>query len=292
MSAVIILTYGKVCSSSLRQMLMEHFPGEVLYSHGLRSAMPRLVRSMAEQGVLRSSRTAAGFAENDAIERRLEQAARGGEVVTVVTGTRDPVARSLSVALHTLHTLHPDLVAHDAAATAENIATRLSDLWASEPPSGDIRRALAAATVRAPFDWFRDEIEELLGFDLRAAPFDVERGYVLFTRRNVRLLVFRMEDAPGAVEAGFSALFPGRSFALPRVNVTCDKADGDVYRELQRRFKLPDAVLDSIYGHPHVRCFLSAEDVQQAKARWSRPAPRSGITAVTGVLDHERWLAE
>ena len=62
-----------------------------------------------------------------------------------------------------------------------------------------------------------------------AAPFDHERGYVIFTTPTVRLLLLRcehLEVAPAALAELLDADVP---IAIPRVNVGAEKGYAELY---------------------------------------------------------------
>lgn len=270
---ILVLTYAKVCTTSITELLAARFPGEVFNSHGLGSwlheplAHALALRATAQQDMPPFHTEAPGIA------RRLAEAMATGESVTIVSGVRDPIARSISVAMQNLDADFADCLGATAEATAEALAARVGDLWLRDTSDGDPNRLYLERMIRAPLIWFREEIEKPFGFDLRAHAFDRQRGYSILTKGNVRLLLFRHENAPTAIQDGLAELFPGMEFRLPHSNDGTTKPTGEIYRTLKSRFRLPRPALEAIYAHPDVSSYYAADEIAGSIERWAEDAP-------------------
>ncbi|WP_066721367.1 glycosyltransferase [Sphingomonas pituitosa] len=271
---IVILTYGKIYTTSLIEMMTSMFPGDVFSSHVLQPAYPQLIEayglaSETDLSGLRHTTT------NHRIRQRLERAERTGETVTFLTGVRDPVTRSLSVAMQ----LYAELFRHegdaerDDAEIARRIGAEIADLWQNDTIGEDPRRRLAEATIRYPLTWFEQELAEPFGFDLFGTPFDASNGYSVFTNGNKRLLLFRYENGADAVERGLCELFPGHAFRLPHANDGDAKHTASIYRHLRECFRMPRAALEAIYRHPAVAHFYDEAHREAAIARWAGEPP-------------------
>lgn len=296
---IVIHTYGKVASTSLRSMLESQFPGEVFYTHSLYGSMLGTLNDFIARAKTDTSGLRNAIRDNAAINERLAASRESGAPVTIITGVRDPLVRSLSLAIQLLTIAFDDCMEADPAATALKLGGRIHDCWTSDAAIDDALQAFAKAAVRAPFNWFAEELEEPFGFDVLAHPFDFERGYVILERDNVRLLLYRQECAPDAVQAGLQALFPDKTFVLPRQNVSNDKPEALVYEHLKMCFRLPHEVLVDIYQQPYVRHFLSAEEISASIGRWQvvdeatagrqeHHTPRA--TVIVTVHNHRKWV--
>ncbi|WP_165645008.1 putative capsular polysaccharide synthesis family protein, partial [Oharaeibacter diazotrophicus] len=270
---ILVLTYGKVCTTSLRRLLGANFPGRFAFSHGLGSWIVDPLERFAAATTADTSGLRAAF-DNAPIRAMIERARAAGETLTVVSGVRDPVTRSLSVAMQNLEAGFADCLGPSPEASADMLGGRIADLWLRDTADDDPVRGFLERMIRAPADWFREELETPFGFDLAAAGFDRGRGYAIHERDGVRLLLFRHENAPAAIEAGLAELFPGIDVALPHDNDGTAKPTAAIYRALQRRFRLPRAALQAIYDHPHVRAFYGEDEIAAAIDRWAEPAPR------------------
>jgi hypothetical protein len=299
---ILILTYAKVCTTSITQLLTERFPGEVFRSHGLgRWLHDPLARVFASNDL--SMRGVRLFHdEAPAIADRLATAMAQGEQVTIISGMRDPIARSLSVAMQNFEDCFIDCLGPSVQATAEAVAARIVDLWLHDGHDEDPVQAWLKLMIRAPFRWFREEIERPFGIDLKAQPFDMDLGYSILYQKNVRLLLFRQENAPTAIEKGLAELFPGMEVTLPHVNEGGIKSTGEIYRALQDCFRLPRAALEKIYTHPDIKPYYGETEIAEAVRRWAAPrpwvsppppaAPRPAFSAVVfvPVRNHAEWI--
>lgn len=267
---IVILTYGKIYTTSLIEMMSSTFPRDVYATHVLQPAYPQLIEaygfaSEVDLSGLRHATT------NYRICQRLKQTERTGETVTFITGVRDPVTRSLSVAMQLYAELfrQDDDAEKDSAQIARRIAAEIADLWQNDTMGEDPRRRLAEATIRSPLTWFEHEIVEPFGFDLFGSPFDAERGYSIYTNGNKRLLLFRYEDGPDAVERGLHDLFADHTFHLPHSNDGDAKHTASIYRHLRDCFRLPRATLEAIYREPAVAHFYDEAHREAAITRWA-----------------------
>lgn len=299
---IIILSYGKVASTSLRNLLESHFPGEVFYSHGLTATTVGYTRDFLAQ----SKTDTSGFAqifESQPILDRLDKARRDNEPITIITGTREPVLRSLSVAVQTLDSMFDDCIAPDDVQTAARLRDRIVAYWSSPDMGPDLVSRMRQWAIRTPLQWLADEIEKPFGFDLLSQPFDFERGYSILENGNIRLLLYRQEQAPASVEQGLKQLFPGWEFALPKLNLSSEKATGGVYKYLREIVRLPRPILEEIYANPYVRHFLAPEEITNLTDHWSPPSnakegtsnicpPIVKISVLIALHNHREWIGQ
>lgn len=297
---ILVLTYGKVCSTSLYTMLRACFPGEVYYAHVLQDRLTRVVADFLDHARTDTSGLRNLMSGNGPIHARLDEARRNGEPIHVICAVRDPIERSLSGAIQALPMLFEECISADPRATAAHLANRLADLWMHDRGDEGPLRRMVEASIRGPLSWLAEEIEAPFGLDLRGVPFDTERGYAVFENGPVRLLLFRHENVPGAVEEGLSRLFPGRTFVLPRLNAGAEKPWGEVYRHLREAFRLPAATLQDIYADPYVRHYYTDAERSAAIRRWSAeqrpvlspPRLRFRATVVLPLLNQRQWVKQ
>ncbi|BBU64154.1 hypothetical protein MSC49_40890 (plasmid) [Methylosinus sp. C49] len=269
---ILVLTYAKVCTTSLYHLLTKRFPGDVFRSHGLTAWTHEPLEAFVEA----ASGNTAGLRtvlDNAASLERLDRARTTGETVTLISGVRDPIARSLSVAMQNLEVAFADCLGPSAEATAEAVAARVCDLWLRDTPDGDPGRTFLERMIRAPLYWFEEEIRKPFGFDLPVQAFDRAQGYSILTRDNFRLLLFRHDNAPAAIEKGLAELFPGMDVTLPHDNIGVEKPTSDIYRAVQDCFRLPRSALETIYAHPDVSAYFGEDEIVVAIDRWAEVAP-------------------
>lgn len=299
---IIILTYGKVASQSVQALLEREFPGEVYYTHGLRNRIVYAVDDFVLHASGDTSGLRAAFRDNMMIQQGLETASRNGQQVTIISGVRDPVLRSLSAAIQNLDMMFSHCIGKASAETVRNLTQYIRRVWRNEINDGDPLNRMRQVTIDAPLHWLADELDGPFGFDILNHPFDVNQGYSVIEKDNFRLLLYRLESAPQAVVSGLQELFPNKNFELPLRNQAQDKPSGHVYDRLKRSFSLARDDLLSIYGNPYVRKFYSETEIRSMIENWSHSEARdnasgmasSSLRAVVVVptLNHSEWIGK
>jgi len=263
---ILVLDVAKTLSTSAYQVLADRFPGEVHRCLGLES----WIVDPSEAYLESAGAGHAGLrqAVGEAAERDRVRAARDSqEPLALIAGVRDPVDHALSVAVQLLDTVFADCKQASEEATVEALSAQLHDLW-TRPVGGSVDREFKEILIRAPLEMFARELEEACGFDFQKKRFNARTGYSIYSKGRNRLLVYRHDRAPVALEKGLSKLFEGETFSLPD-----DEADaaatGGVYAALRDRFRLPRDLLVEIYGQPPIRRFFTQEEIDAALDHWS-----------------------
>jgi hypothetical protein len=207
-----------------------------------------------------------------------------GQEIRVITGMRDPVARSVSIlsffADFCGHTSRP-LSARDGA-KVEAVCTALTDLWrqvlADTPPAGTFDR-LMWYLIGSYRTWFNDELQTVFDVDLFSrTPFPLTDGAQRLHGRGVDILVYRAEDLLPQAPARRALLEAAQTFlgapsiTLPEINTAATRRSYPLYTQTRELFRLPPAMLDGIYDLPVVRHFYSAGEILAFKARWQIPS--------------------
>jgi len=228
---------------------------------------PLIVRSM-----LRNGRRAA---------EQVGAARAAGQAVRLISGMRDPVARSVS-----LLSFFADFCGHSArglsardGATADDVCATLEALWcailAGTEPRGSFERLLWHM-IGMYRSWFDQEFGTVFGLDVRAAPFP-GGGVLRLHARGIEALVYRAEDLTsgatgrhGVLDAAH-AFLGGAGAGLPAINTAATRRSYPLYVATRDRFRLPLPILDAIYAAPIVRHFYRDEEIAAFKAHWQRP---------------------
>ncbi|WP_428034826.1 glycosyltransferase [Amphritea sp.] len=274
---ILIQTYGKVCSTSLHLMLERQFPGEAFHSHGLTSWTLDPISAFSSTVGADTYNYSNFLDEAPLIQKRIDDAQQNGEVITILTGVRDPISHSLSVIMQNLEIALKDCIRPSAEETARVLADRATDLWLNDPRDDVSSDVFLHWGIRTPFEWLYREIEEPFGFSLQETPIDRETGYSIFENDNFRLMIYRYEDAPFSIEKGLAELFPDIDTSLPYENVGSEKPTADIYQALLECFRLPRQALEKIYAHPGVRHYYDDDEIAAAISRWSEPEEHSPL---------------
>lgn len=209
---------------------------------------------------------------------RVAAARSDGADVRVITGIRDPVARSLS-----LVSFFGDfcgrrgggISARDGA-SVDQVVRYVRTLWdcvlSGAAPEGVFDRLVWQLTGNYR-SWFDDELKAVLGVDLMAT--DYPHGDVLLVGSpGARTLLYRVEDMhPAApVHARLMAcardLLAAPAFDLVTVNTAETRRSYPLHAEAARRLTLPDGILDRIYEAPPLRHCYSAAELDAFRQRW------------------------
>jgi hypothetical protein len=205
-----------------------------------------------------------------------------GQTIRVITGMRDPVARSVSVL-----SFFADFCGHAGRtlsarddASADMVCAALADLWkwvlAGTAPAGSFDRLLWYL-IGSYRTWFSEELDAVFNVDIFSASFPEGGGAQRLQGPGVEVLVYRAEDllpeAPGrdALLDAARAFLGARAVALPQINTASTRRSYPLYMQTRDRFHLPLTMLDEIYGLPVVRHFYTAEEISAFKARWRAP---------------------
>lgn len=100
----------------------------------------------------------------------------------IVTLTREPISRAISFVFQTLRTHAPDALLANGQIDRQKVAAKVVEVLQGEHPAAD------------PGKWFDTELYEVFGIDVFSRPYDFQRGFMIFRRKDVAALVMRMED--------------------------------------------------------------------------------------------------
>jgi hypothetical protein len=213
--------------------------------------------------------------------RALLAARREDEHWLVVTGVRDPVARSASLLFYCADFLGcttRTLAARDGATLAA-LRYEFEAMWdralASAPPPDTFGRLLHLYVTDFE-SWFDHEFKGVLGMDVLRA--DLAAGPVprVLAQGDKRVLLYRVEDMR-AESPGFSTLresvtsFCGAAVpGFPVTNEGKGRRSEPLYRAFLEQLRMPPDLLDRIYAGPTVGRFYLPAEIAAMKARWTR----------------------
>jgi hypothetical protein len=203
-----------------------------------------------------------------------------GEEIRVISGMRDPVARSVSWLTfmadfygHVSEPLNPKVEIE-----ADYVVATLREVWRKvlqdEEPN-DSFAWLAWYVTGVYAKWFEIELTESLNIDIRNLPFGPGPGARVIAENNVRVLFYRVEDMRLGAVAYSALLSTAREFlgsrmdALPHRNTASNRRSRQYHADISGRFRLPRAWLDEIYDKPVMRCFYDSEEISAFKSRWA-----------------------
>lgn len=212
---------------------------------------------------------------------QIESARQRQEKVRVVSGMRDPVARSISLILfmadfygHTSCPLNPRV-----EMSADYVVSYLQDAWRWVLERTEPDRTfewILWYLIDAFRTWFPSELAAVFGVDILFGEFRAEEAAQRMTTSTADLFVYRVEDmVPGSPRQvhllAEASKFLGITLTgFPTINTSAARRSRALSEEVRRQFWLPDEMLDAIYREPVVKHFYNRDEILVFKEKWSR----------------------
>ncbi|HEV2362700.1 MAG TPA: putative capsular polysaccharide synthesis family protein [Caulobacteraceae bacterium] len=213
----------------------------------------------------------------------IEAARARGETIRVVTGMRDPVARSIS-----LVAFFADFVGRAGGglsvrdgADAEAVCSAIAGLWTAVLDNAAPANSfdwLLWKLIGAYRSWFEEEFASVWGVDVLAGEVRHGEGAQRLTRPGLEVLAYRTEDmnrdAPvrAALETTATCFLGLETLTLREVNTAATRRSYPLYRATRDHFRLPESTLKAIYDAPAIRHFYGPGEIAAMKGRWGAAA--------------------
>ena len=201
------------------------------------------------------------------------------ERIRIVSGMRDPVARSLSL-VHFFADFCGDisrpldrLRGGDGATTAAATREWWGAILAGVTPADSFGRFM----TRRMGDyrtWFSEELEASFGVRLGEGPFPGVEGAERLSAEGADVLLYRVEDMAVEAPARRALLAQASDFlevALtdwPLVNTAATRRSYPRYQAARAALRLDREMLDAIYAAPTVRRFYGEAEIEAFKSQW------------------------
>ena len=173
----------------------------------------------------------------------------------VISLTRDPVARNVSMFFQMLDVHFPD--------------------WKSKYEQGHLNlQELQYFLVHkfssgnAPELWFDQQMKPVFDIDVYASSFPHNLGYKIYSsNKNVKLLLIRLEDLDRVASQAMVKFLNIKRFSLIKSNVGAEKAYSALYREF-KRMPLPKSYLEKMYNLKYTRHFYTDQEINKFYETW------------------------
>jgi hypothetical protein len=214
--------------------------------------------------------------------KEMELARSRQERVRIVSGMRDPVARSVSLIVFLC-----DFYGHVSRPLSPHIA--VSPEYAIEALQENWRWVLEGKEPNRTFEWllwyltgafrtwFTEELGVALKVDVLNGKFQRHDGTQRMSTALADILIYRVEDMfPEArVHARLlkqASTFLGTSLtSFPKVNTSDTRRSRELSAVLRRQFWLPSDMLEAIYNERTVQHFYDQGEIVYFKKRWAEP---------------------
>ncbi len=211
--------------------------------------------------------------------RQIESARRNGERIRVISGMRDPVARSISLIVfmadfhgHVSRPLSPHV-----EMSPEYIVGALQENWRSVLERDEPRQTfewLLWYLTNGFRIWFTEELGAVFEVDVLEGECNARAGAQRVSASGAEILLYRVEDMLPSASGYAGLLAQASSFletpvtAFPNINSSATRRSRALSEEVRRQFWLPDDMLDAIYAEPAVRHFYTRDETVAFKKRW------------------------
>ena len=119
--------------------------------------------------------------------------------------------------------------------------------------------------------WIDSEIPFLTGIDPYQLPFDRDRGYKIYPKRDNRsLLIMRLESLNHIGKRAISNFLKIDNFQLANSNVGKHKQYSDIYQEFKQNITLPKKLVDQLYQSKYTSHFYSQAEIASFSRKWLR----------------------
>ncbi len=177
--------------------------------------------------------------------------------IKIISLVRDPVARNVS----TFFFAFPQFVPDWKEKEAQNLlpASTLNTIFESK-----------RQFIQTALNWFDEQIKDTLGLDVYAVPFDTARGWQVYKKGQVELLLLRMEDLHRTGEDTLRKFLHLPHLNMVKVNTGEERDAYDLYRRFLTH-PISREYLEMTYSTKLARHFYTDEEIERFIARWRNP---------------------
>lgn len=253
---IIILQQGKVGSLSIKNSLeyayrQLSYPAVIHHVHALnnldqREAYIKSTRENPEQSIRQIQNWRRLRKEIDSYPKRKWK---------IINLVRDPVAIKVSALFQTLNEHIPDWQKY--LKNGELTMNDLEKLFYSKPEFG----------VNDLDTWHDEQIKALWGIDIFAIPFHKDKGYQIYRRANIDLLVIRLEDLNRIANRAIDEFLGIKNLIIQSINVANDKPYARLYDEFKTH-PLSEKYVDKAYKLRFANHFYTADEIAAFRKHW------------------------
>lgn len=249
---IIILTPGKVGSSSVYYTLKKESKNPVFHIHNLSKTGIKL--SINDH--IRSHRKSIPLHLIVSKNLRKKLTAYTGKLF-IITIIREPISREISSFFQNTDQ-YKDVLENKNLEIDAKMAQKI------------LHKKFEADICQNLKDWFDLEIKNNFGIDVFDKNFDCQKNYVISQNKNFNHLLLKMEDLD-VVFPEASKEFLGLNFPLKlqKANVGDKKHYASTYKKIRKSIKLDDEVISQIINSKFFQHFY-LQDKSKVISKWSK----------------------
>lgn len=117
-------------------------------------------------------------------------------------------------------------------------------------------------------DWFKDQIENTFDIDVFKYKFDKKKGYSVFQKDNISILVYRL-DKLSKLEKEIREFVEDSSFVLKNSNIASEKKYMFAYNEYLNHVKIKKDFFDYLSNSKGMTHFYTKDECKRYKDKWA-----------------------
>jgi hypothetical protein len=174
----------------------------------------------------------------------------------IISLTREPIARSISVFFHHINKRFPDF----------NVNLYSS----SEKIEFLVTKFLKSSLHNLPLTWFDQNIKQAFNIDVFSDNFDKKIKYKIYKGNHPDLLVLRLENINECAEPAIKDFLGIDNFSIIKSNIGSEKKYSRIYQNFLDSVKLPESYIEKMYSSKYAKYFYSQEELEEFKTKWSK----------------------
>ena len=225
---ILILTMGKVGSSSIYRSLKEQLNVQVFHLHTFTTE--RIEETKISH--LKSHRRSipVHIIVSEELHKIISSRMTNLKIITLI---REPVSRVVSAFFQNTDSYGESIEGKNLEVDPRNAMDRLEKIFAE--------RSLDKEKI-----WFNREIHSNFRIDVFAEPFDVKKGYQIYEKNGNRLLLLSMEDLNKVFSQASKDFLQINSLKLKNSNISQNKIYSRTYNKVKNEFKLKPSQFEAI----------------------------------------------
>jgi len=148
----------------------------------------------------------------------------------------------------------------------------------ADSPTGLTAEFIRARMIDDPWrhhcnNWFKDDLEPMIGLDVFARPFPTEQGWDIYENDIARLLIIRQENLDRLPEAvGILYGIDPATVKMESRNKAEEKDYSSEYAAAKKAWRPSEQDLEEVYSPAYVRHFYTSQEIEAFQNRWRNRA--------------------
>jgi len=242
---VIILTPGKVGSSSIYYTLKKVINNKIFHIHNISKS--GIKRSQISHMNSDRKSLPLHLIVSDLLSKKLK---KYNGVINVITVVREPISREISSYFQNTEFYRNSVESKNLEVNKVKSLEILNNIF-----KDNICLNLE--------DWLNDEILANFGVDVFSQSFDNEKGYIILNKGQYRILLLKMETMNQVFSNAIQEFLTlEKGVPLKNSNIGFNKHYAKQYKEIKNEFKISKTVLSLIINSKYFNQFYNEEKIK------------------------------